>query len=207
MAAAEVRGLSDLLMVNPEFAHRVLKMANDVTCARVEIAIDEGADAIVIADDWAYNSGPFMSVEHFQEFVLPYFKKMVQTCKDSGAYALKHCDGNMWPVLDMTVEAGIDAINPIEPVAGMDIGEVKEKYGSRVCIMGNIDCGNLLGRAPVDEVVRTVKETLRKAAPGGGYVLMSSNSIHSTVRPENLKAMWDTTREFGQYPLDMAALA
>ncbi len=210
MAAAEVRGLSDLLMdfvVNPEFAHRLLKMANDVTCARVKIAIEEGADAIVIADDWAYTDGPFMSVEHFQEFVLPYFKRMVQICKDGGAYALKHCDGNMWPILDLTIDAGIDGINPIEPVAGMDIGEVKEKYGNRVCIMGNIDCGNLLGRGSVDEVVRTVRETLRKAAPGGGYVLMSSNSIHSTVRPENLKAMWDTTREFGTYPLDMAALA
>ena len=48
---------------------------------------------------------------------------------------------------------------------------------------------------------------LPEQAQGGGYVLMSSNSIHSTVRPENLKAMWDTTREFGQYPFDMAALA
>ncbi len=209
MAASEVRGLSDMLMDfvdNPEFAHRVLKMVNDVSCERVRLGIEAGADAVVIADDWAFNTGPFMSPEHFREFVLPYFKKMVQTCKDGGAYAIKHCDGNMWPMLDMAVDAGIDAINPIEPVAGMDIGEVKEKYGKRVCLMGNIDCGNLLGRGSVDEVVRTVKETIAKAAPGGGYVLMSSNSIHSTVRPENLRAMWETTREFGRYPLDMAAL-
>jgi uroporphyrinogen decarboxylase len=139
--------------------------------------------------------------------VLPYFEKMVRLCKDNGVYVIKHCDGNIWPALEMTVNTGIDGINPIEPAAGMDIGEVKQKYGDRVCLMGNIDCGNLLWRGSVDEVVRTVKDTIRKAAPGGGYALMSSNSITSVVRPENLRAMWETTWEFGTYPLNMDALA
>ena len=46
--------------------------------------------------------------------------------------------------MDDIVETNIDGLNPMEPVAGMDIGEVKQKYGDRICLIGNIDCGNLL---------------------------------------------------------------
>ena len=113
----------------------------------------------------------------------------------------KHADGNLWPILDMTVDAGIDAINPIQPDAGMDIGEVKQKYGHRVCVSGNIDCGYTLSNAPVEQVVREVREAIRKAGPGGGYIMMSSNSLHSSVNPENYRAMVEATRKYGRYPL------
>lgn len=210
MSAADVRGLPGLLMdfvVNPDLAHRVLKIINDYYCTVARRAIEAGADAVVLADDWAFNTAPFMSPEHFREFVLPYFQRSVRTVQEAGGYAIKHSDGNLWKIIDMVVEAGIDAINPIQPDAGMDIGEVKRKYGSRVCVSGNINCGHTLSVAPVEQVVREVKEAIRKAGPGGGYIMMSSNSLHSSVKPENYRAMVETTKSFGRYPLDMAALS
>jgi len=210
MTACEVHGMSELLMdfaVDPDMAHAVLKVVNDANCARVRVAADLGVDAITIADDWAFNTGPFMSPEHFREFVLPYFKKMIATCKEGGVYAIKHCDGNVWSLMDMTVDAGIDAFNPIEPAAGMNMADMKRKYGDRICLMGNIDCGHSLSHAPVAQVVGEVKHAIRDGGVGGGLVVMSSNSIHSSVRPENFKAMIETVQEFGRYPLDMAALA
>ena len=210
MRACELRGISNFLMdlvINPDLAHGVLKVVNDCCCAMALEAVEAGADAILLGDDWAFNTGPFMSPESFRKFILPYFERMVRKCKEAGAYVVKHSDGDIRPLLDMVVGAGIDGINPIEPVAGMNLGEVKEEYGKRVCVLGNIDCGYTLSEAPVSQVVREVKEAIRQAGPGGGYVLMSSNSIHSSVRPENLRAMVETTREFGRYPLDMAALA
>ena len=84
---------------------------------------------------------------------------------------------------------------------------MKRRYGERVCVSGNIDCGYTLSEAPVAEVVREVKEAIREAGPGGGYKMMSSNSLHSSVKPENYKAMVETTRAYGTYPLRMAALS
>ena len=78
---------------------------------------------------------------------------------------MKHTDGNIMPILDMIVESGIDALNPIEPAAGMDIGYLKEHYGDRVALVGNIDCGHLLCEAPVKEVCRVTRETIKVAAP------------------------------------------
>ena len=114
--------------------------------------------------------------------------------------AAPRCDGNVWPFLDLIVDTGAEAFNPIEPVANMDIGEVKRKYGQRVCLVGNIDCGELLSHGTVAEVDATVARCIRDAA-GGGFMLSSSNSIHSKVKPENYLAMVRTTQEYGTYPM------
>jgi uroporphyrinogen decarboxylase len=204
MSACDVRGMTELLIDfidNPKLAHGVLSMISDWYCTLIGRAIEAGADAISLGDDWAGSTAPMMSPDQFREFVLPYFQRAVTLCKDAGVYVIKHCDGNIWPILDMVIDTGIDAINPIQPDAGMDIGEVKRKYGDRVCLAGNVDCGYVLSNAPTEEVVQVVKDTIRKAGPGGGYIMMSSNSIHSSVKPENYRAMFDTTREFGRYPL------
>ena len=205
MPAAIMRDLPQFLVdliENPALAHRILKLVNDYYCTLARRAIETGADAVVLAGDWAFNNGPLMSPDHFREFVLPYFKRCIDVCREAGGYTIKHSDGNLWPIMDMIADSGIDAINPIQPDAGMDIGEVKEKYGSRLCIAGNINCGHTLSEAPVGEVVEEVKEAIRKAGPGGGYIMMSSNSLHSSVKPENYRAMVEACRRFGEYPLD-----
>lgn len=100
------------------------------------------------------------------------------------------------------METGIDGLHPNEPVAGMDIGEVKEKYGHRITIVGNVDCSMLLPLGTEEEVIEAVKETIAKASVGGGHILSSSNSIHPAVKPENYRAMVVTARDQGKYPLD-----
>ncbi|HJP27478.1 MAG TPA: uroporphyrinogen decarboxylase family protein, partial [Dehalococcoidia bacterium] len=210
MTACELRGMADFLMdlmADPELAHRVLRVVNEYCCRIAVQAIERGADGVMLGDDWAYNEGPFMSPAKFEEFILPYFRNMVQTVKAAGGYVVKHCDGYVWPLMDMVVDSGIDGMNPIEPAAGMDIAAMKERYGDRISLLGNIDCGKTLSEAPVSQVVAEVKDAIRQAGPGGGYMLMSSNSIHTSVRPENYRAMVEATRKFGRYPLDMAALA
>jgi uroporphyrinogen decarboxylase len=84
----------------------------------------------------------------------------------------------------------------------MDIGEVKDRYGDRVAVIGNVDCTEVLTHAPIEEVVDAVKETIAKASVGGGHILASSNSIHPGVKPENYRAMVEAARKYGVYPLD-----
>jgi len=73
-----------------------------------------------------------MSPSHFRTFILPYLKRSIDAAHEMGVPYIKHTDGNIWAILDMLVEADIDAIDPIEPLAGMDIGEVKARYGDRM---------------------------------------------------------------------------
>jgi uroporphyrinogen decarboxylase len=163
--------------------------------------VQAGLDVVVFGDDYADKNSPLMSPKHFKEFVFPGLKRAVDNAHRAGAYVVKHTDGNIMPILDMIIESGIDAINPLEPAAGMDIARIKHEYGDRVAIIGNIDCGELLCQASTDEVRRVTRATIEVAAPGGGFCLSSSNSIHSSVKPENYFAMVETLRQYGHYSL------
>jgi uroporphyrinogen decarboxylase len=203
---AHLRGMENYLMdfhLNPGLVHELIDICQAYDIALMRRAVRAGVDIVVFGDDYADKNSPLMSPKHFAEFIQPGLKKAVAAAKEEGAYVIKHTDGNIMPIIDMIVETGIDGLNPIEPAAGMDIGHVKRKYGDRVCIIGNIDCGELLSRRPVGEVIAAVKKCLADAAPGGAYMISSSNSIHSSVRPENYRAMVETAKAFGRYPIDL----
>lgn len=203
-------GMENLLLdylESPRLAHGVAELALDYKVRLMRRALAEGADVIVSGDDYAGRGGPVMSPGHFREFVLPYLRRSVEAAHEAGAPYIKHTDGNIWSLLDDMVEAGIEAIDPLEPIAGMDIGEVKRRYGGRLALVGNVDCTELLPHATREQVEEAVKETIAKGAPGGGYILASSNSIHPAVKPENYRAMVAGGRRWGRYPLDEGMVA
>ena len=202
--AAELRGMTNYFIdyiENPSLAHELMEICNHFQTKVALEAVKRGCDAVVLLDDYADKNGPIMGPAYFKEFVLPYLNKTVKAIKEAGAYVIKHTDGNIWSIIDDIVETGIDAINPLEPVAGMDIGEVKKDYGERVCLIGNIDCGHLLCRGSEKEVREEVRRTIAAAAPGGGYIISSSNSLQLGVRPQNYLAMVEEAKEYGRYPL------
>ena len=101
------------------------------------------------------------------------------------------------------IDAGVDGIHPIDPMAGMDMGEAKAKFGDKVCLLGNVSCAFVLVTGSVEEVRQETKEVIRKGAKGGGFICTSSNSIHSAVKPENYVAMVKAIREYGRYPISL----
>lgn len=209
MTTALLSGLENFLMMicdQPDLVRRMVDMVVEVHTVLVRRAVRAGADVVVLGDDYAWRTGPMMSPAKFREFFLPGIRRVVQAAHEEGALCVKHCDGNIWPLMDSFVEAGFQGVHPLEPVADMDLGEVKQRYGDKLCLLGNIDCGYMLSEASIEEVVADVKRCLRDGAPGGGYVIMSSNSLHSSVKPENYRAMVSTAHELGRYPLDMEAL-
>ncbi len=204
MWAAYLNGLDNLLvnfLLEPAFARALLDMVLEVHIAVARRAIRAGVEIIVLGDDYAHNAGPMMSPEAFDEFILPRLTKMVDAIHEEGALVIKHSDGNMYPLLESIAASGADAINPIEPVAGMDLATTKRLVGDRMAMVGNVDCGHLLSHGTVEQVRATVRQCIRDGGPGGGYLLSSSNSIHSSVRPENLRAMVEAGLEFGAYPI------
>ena len=195
-------GMENLLMAiatEPELVKSLVELSVNVNLELAKDVAACGAEIVYTGDDYAYTKGPLMSPKHFREFFYPGLCRVVQGFKELGLYVIKHTDGNLWPILDMIVDSGIDCLDPIDPIAGMDLGEVKAKYGNRIAIKGNVDCAELLTFGTPEEVVEATKDALRKGMPGGGYILSSSNSIHSAVKPENYAAMLQTLRKYGRY--------
>ena len=117
--------------------------------------------------------------------------------------SLDNLDALIWKLFDMLIDVGFDAIHPIDPTAGMDLGEAKAKYGDKVCLMGNVDCTYIMTWGTPDEVREDVKRCIRQAAKGGGYICTTSNSVHSATKPENYIAMVEAIKEYGKYPISL----
>lgn len=186
---------------NPDLVERMSEIARDFAVRYARNCIEVGVDVVWNAGDWAVTQGPFASREMTRRFMVPGLKQVVDCCHSRGVPCLMHTDGNIKPIIDLIVDTGIDGLNPIDPTAGMDLGEVKAEYGDRVCLLGNVDCGDLLCWGTREQVRETVKDCIRKAGPGGGYICMSSNTIHGAVNPENYVEMVRAIREYGKYPL------
>jgi uroporphyrinogen decarboxylase len=202
--ANEVRGAANHYMDfvrSPDLVDRLAGLIRDYYLRYIGNCIEVGVDIIHIAGDYATTKWPMLSREHFAKHVIPVLKALVDETKSRGAYVVKHTDGNIMPIIDMILDTGINGLHPIDPNAGMDLGEVKEEYGHRVCLVGNVDCAYTLTWGTLEEVREDVKRCVRQAARGGGYICMSSNSIHSAVKPENYVEMVKAIREYGEYPI------
>lgn len=201
-----IRGFENLLMdyiENPEFAKKLTKIVVDYFTELTKEALDLGADAIIDCEDYCGKNGPFLSREHFKEFILPGLLQIIDVAKEKNIPVLKHSDGYLWPILDLLVNAGISALQAIEPAAGMDIGEVKRVYGELITVIGNVDCSQLLTFGSPKDVKQATMECIKKASIGGGHILSSSNVIHKGVPSKNFLTMIKTAREYGKYPIDI----
>jgi uroporphyrinogen decarboxylase len=195
-------GMQNLLMaivMEPDLVRALVEMSVNVNLELAKEVAARGAKIVYTGDDYAYNKGPLMSPRHFREFFYPGLCRVMRGYRELGLYTIKHTDGNLWPILDMIIDSGIDCLDPIDPQAGMDLGEVKARYGQRVALKGNVDCAQLMTFGTPEEVVAATKDALHKGMPGGGFILSSSNSIHSAVKPENYAAMLKTLLECGRY--------
>ena len=194
-------GMENLLMdyiLEPQLAHDLAAVAVDFLVAAIDHLVKIGADVIVINGDLAGERTVLMSPDQYREYIKPYETQVVDYVHSKGLKAIKHTDGNIWPILDDLVETGFDGIHPFQPQC-MDIREVKEYLAGKTCIIGNIDCRNLLPFGTQDEVDVAVRETIEIAAPGGGFIISSSNTIHPHCRPENYVAMVRAAHKYGVY--------
>lgn len=157
----------------------------------------EEIDFVVLGDDMAYTEGMMISPELMRNFFFPWYRRFIQAARDAGKRVVFHSDGNVEPVIPDFIDAGLNALHPIEPKA-MDIVRLKKAYAKRLSFFGNIDV-DLLSRGAVKEVEAQVREHIALVAPGGGYALGSSNAVADYVNPENYRAMLLANWQYGAY--------
>ncbi len=135
----------------------------------------------------------------FSEFITPYLARLIQGYREMGFYAIKHTDGNIMPIVDQLVQANPHALHSLDPQAGVDIAEIKHRYGKQVCLIGNVNCG-LLDTGMTEEVVASARYALQNGMPGGGYIFSTSNCIYTGMRLQRYELILDIWRREGVYP-------
>ncbi|MBM3498252.1 MAG: hypothetical protein FJX74_06230 [Armatimonadetes bacterium] len=183
------------LVERPQEIHAEAERRCARALAKIEALLDAGADFIFLANDVAFNSGPFIQPRQFAEFVTPYLARQVARIRERGGIAFVHSDGNLMPILEDLLSANPHVLHSIDPMAGMDIAEVKRLTHGRVALMGNVQC-SLLQDGPAEAIRESALYCLRHASPGGGYIFSTSNTIFPGMPLGNYETMLGTLRAF-----------
>jgi uroporphyrinogen decarboxylase len=193
-----------------EFCYRLADEPHKVKAERARAVDDKLAEAeqlagaglfdgFALCTDYCFNSGPFLSPAQFGEFVAPYLARLIQGYRDMGFYTIKHTDGNIMPIIDQLVQCHPHALHSLDPQAGVDIAQVKDKYGDQVCLIGNVNCG-LLQTGTDEEVIQSARYALRHGMPDGGYIFSTSNCVYPGMALARYELMLDVWRREGAYP-------
>ncbi len=171
-------------------------------CAKAEIQAANGLlDGFVIWGDVAYKKGMFFSPDYWREYFKPWVKAIADYCHRNDLDVIYHGCGNVNEIFNDFIEIGIDACNPLEAKADMDVIELRMKFEHKIGFFGNSNIQ--IWETGNRELIR--REVLRKlnAAKGGGYIFASDHSVTSAISGHTYDYIVRLVREYGQYPLDL----
>ena len=184
-----------------DFIEDVIDRLTEHNVKLIDNLADAGADLIISGGDYCEEKGPMVPNKYFEQIVFPNLEEQVKEANKNGLKFVKHTDGNVTPLLD-DLSRIVDGVHSLDPSAGVDIGKVKEEYGQDLILFGNVSVDNLANNSR-EEVVEETKNCIKRASPGGGHVLSSSNSWAAGAKLENCLAMIETAKEYGSYPIEL----
>jgi uroporphyrinogen decarboxylase len=180
------------------FVERLGEFALGIAKAQIQAA-GGLLDGLVIWGDVAYRKNLFFSPDYWRKYYKPVVKAIVDECHAHGLPVIYHGCGNVRPIFGDFIEAGVDAYNPLEAKAGLDVVDLRRRYGHRIAFCGNMDV--LTWAQASEEDLRRVVLTKLNAAKGGGFIFQSDHSVPGNVSAGNYEYVINLVREHGRYPL------
>jgi len=185
-------------VARPDLVGRYL----DAQIARARVQLEAqaaiGLKVIWGGGDLADKNGPVYGPRVFRSLVLPRARQLVDKCNDLDLWYVYRTDGNLWPIEEeFFVASGIHGYGEIDHDAGMEMARLKARHGKRITFWGNVPCGSLLYHGGEAEVRQFTRQLIDAAAPGGGFVLGTSNSILPGTPVRNAVALFEEGRRYG----------
>ena len=183
-----------------DFVKRINEFCAEFAQAQLNAA-DGKLDGMIIWGDVAYNNGMLFSPDYWRKYFKPGLRSIIEVCHGYGIPVIYHGCGNVYEIFEDIIEIEADAINPLQVAAGMDVVELRQKYGHRIAFSGNMGVIEWAGQ-DYHELKKTILRKLN-AAKGGGYIFQSDNAVPDTVSVERYEFAYNLVREFGRYPLEL----
>jgi len=182
-----LRGMENLLMdfiLNPEFAHELLRSIADLNIAAVGNMINEDIDAVMFGDDWGQQHGLIMGPDLWRKFIMPELKRTYGFVKDHGKRVIIHSCGDVQELFDDLIDLGLDCFNPFQPEV-MDVHALHSKYKGKLSFWGGLSTQKTLPYGSVKDV-RAEVDSLLKMGLKGNYIFAPAHAVEGDVPLENL---------------------
>ena len=185
------------LLDQPEASLRLLDKTTQRSVALAVAQVRRGAHAIKVSSPFAGMG--FVPPHMYEEFVIPFERRIAQAVKAEGAFVYTHTCGAIGDRLELMLRAeisGIECLDP-PPLGNVELSDAVETLNGKIFIKGNVDPVNTLLRGDADKVRTDVTQILETAGHVmEGFILSSACSIAPPVNPENIKLMVDLCRRF-----------
>jgi uroporphyrinogen decarboxylase len=183
------------LMIDKDLAHAILRKLHEVYLRRTDAllaATGKSMDIVFLTDDLGTQESGLVSPEIYREMIFPYTKELVGKIKAAGKKVVMHSCGAVAKFIPYLIEAGVDALNPVQVSArDMDPKVLVREFGQDIAFWGGgCDTQHALN-SPDPEVVRTDVRRRLKEFKGGHQVFTPVHNIQYDVSPENIVAMRD----------------
>jgi uroporphyrinogen decarboxylase len=183
------RGLDNMLtdvLDEPEWCSDMFGTFTDLLLAVLRRGLDEGMkpDGIFMPEDMGFKTSLLLSPATWDSLLRPCYERLGAFLRQHGIRFFMHSDGRVWDLIPRLLEVGVEALNPMECAAGMDIAELRSRWPNKMTCYGNLSVAGLMGpREALEE------ELLRKIphAANGGFILHSDHSIPFGVRYEQYR--------------------
>jgi uroporphyrinogen-III decarboxylase len=198
----ELFGYENALMgmiTDPGKVHAVLdRLSESIALWAVALA-GQGIDALLISS--AFVGGPFLSRKHYQEFVVPYERRVTSAIKSTGAPVYTHTCGSIGDRLDLFVETGTQGIDTLDPppLGNGDLAAAKRDFGEQFFFKGNMNSVAILRNKTEAEVIAEATERIEIGKPGAGYILSTACSVAPRVEPWKIELLTPLAEEIGRY--------
>jgi uroporphyrinogen decarboxylase len=191
-----------LLAGEPQKAEAFLDEISEMHLANLQKylgAVGDYIDIILFGDDLGMQSGPQISPRMYRRFFKPRHAKLWQQAKKlAPVKVMLHCCGGVRELLPDLIEAGLDAINPVQITCqGMEPRSLKADFGKDITFWGGgCDTRDILPNGTPDHVYQHVQQQLEILSPGGGFVFQQVHNIQADIPPENVVAMYQAVKDY-----------
>ena len=186
----------------PDLFGELIRLQHQKGVAECKFAIEAGADSILTGGS---GSITLSSPELWRKHALPAIKEITKLCKEAGVISGIHsCGLEMDMVKACALETDLDYINPLEipPMGDCTLKEARKQAGGRLCLMGNLHTTDVMLNGSVRDVRRESLKALLDAGRDGAFILSTGDQCGRDTPEDNIRAMVETMREFGAYPID-----
>jgi len=189
------------MVEDPDWVKEMIMTLAEFTIVMAELMIKNGFnfDGAFLYNDMGYRNGLLFSPETYMKTHYEADRIVYEYFHSKGMKVLLHSCGNVKEIIPVLIEVGLDCLQPLEVKAGMDVIELKEKYGDKLAFMGGIDVRLMADPDPI-KIEEEIKKKFEVAKRNGGYIYHSDHSVPKNVSFQQYCNVIELVKKYGVYP-------
>jgi len=173
----------------PDHTHSLMDTFADMAVAWAVAQVRRGCQAIKISSPYA--GAGFISREQYQEWIVPYERRVAEAVRAEGAFVYTHTCGAIGDRLDLMVDSGTNGIETLDPppLGTVELSQAKRQLKDQVFIKGNVDPVNTILNKDVTGAREDIEAVYAVGSKGGQYIMSTACSVPPAAAIENVQQM------------------